>query len=112
VTLAFVDANVLAAPVPRSLLYMARTRVASQYRLTFSPLAELEAERHQLPEAIKVSELRQRLAWNQCVDVTEVKALGLIDTHPKDQAILAAAVSCGARVMSQDFPDGCVSGHC
>jgi hypothetical protein len=58
---AFVDANVLASPVPRTILYLSRP--LSNYELVFSPWAEVEAERHQKDGHVPVSALRQRYDW-------------------------------------------------
>ena len=92
---AFVDANVLASPVPRTILYLSRP--LSDYELVFSPWVEAEAERHQKPGHVPVSVLRQRYDWRFVADPDE--PVGLEDTDAKDQPVLAAAVEAGAHFV-------------
>ncbi len=92
---AFVDANVLASPVPRTILYLSRP--LADYELVFSPWVEAEAERHQSPGHVPVSVLRQRYDWRFAADPDEPAELE--DTDAKDQPVLAAAVEAGAHYV-------------
>lgn len=92
---AFVDANVLASPVPRTILYLSQP--LSDYELVFSPLVEQEAERHQKPGHIPVSSLRHRYDWQLVHDADDVNDLA--DTDPKDRAVLASAIGSGAQFL-------------
>lgn len=102
---AFVDANVLASPVPRTILYLSRP--LSDFDLVFSPWVEAEAERHQKLGHVPVSVLRQRYDWRFVADPDE--PVELEDTDPKDQPVLAAAVEAGAHFVVtgnvKDFGD-------
>ena len=55
---AFVDADVLASPAPRTVLYLMRP--LSGFELVYSPRVEAEALRHQKPGHIPVDTLRGR----------------------------------------------------
>jgi hypothetical protein len=89
---AFVDADVLASPVPRTLLYLAQP--LSDYELVYSPHVEAEATRHQKAGHIPVAELRVRYDWKLVADAPPDPAM--VDTDPKDRPVLAAAVAAGA----------------
>ncbi|MEU4386365.1 PIN domain-containing protein [Promicromonospora sp. NPDC023805] len=91
----FVDANVLASPVPRTILYLSQP--LSDFQLVFSPWVEREAERHQKAGHIPVSTLRQRFDWEFVPDADDFD--GLVDTDPKDQPVLASAVEAKARYL-------------
>lgn len=90
--IAFVDANVLASPVPRTMLYLLAP--LSDYRLVYSPLVEAEAQRHQKPGHVPVAVLRERWDWTLVPDSDEDAAL--VDTDPKDLPVLASAIQSGA----------------
>lgn len=91
----FVDANVLASPVPRTVLYLAQP--LSDFELVFSPWVEAEADRHQKPGQASVSRLRERWDWQVVPDADEFD--DLIDTDPKDQIVLASAVEARAQFL-------------
>ncbi|MDR0481647.1 MAG: PIN domain-containing protein [Cellulomonadaceae bacterium] len=99
--LAFVDANVLAAPVPRTILYRAAAVPNVKFRLIYSHLVEAEAVEHQKAGHIPVDVLRSKHGWRIAHDPTsdEVKALALADTDIKDQPVLAAALSRSAQFL-------------
>lgn len=86
----FVDADVLASPVPRTILYLARP--LSDYELVYSQFVETEAERHQKAAHIPVSTLRQRWDWQIVPDAENEDIAGLSDTDDKDKPVLAAAM--------------------
>ena len=90
-----VDANVLASPVPRTILYLSQP--LSDFELVFSPWVEREAERHQKAGHIPVSTLRQRFDWKFVPDADDFD--GLVDTDPKDQPVLASAVEARAQFL-------------
>lgn len=83
---AFVDANVLASPVPRTILYLSQP--LSDFELVFSPWVEREAERHQKPRHIPVSTLRERFDWMVVPDADRFDAF--VDTDVKDRPVFAA----------------------
>ncbi|MDR1153046.1 MAG: hypothetical protein LBK72_11365 [Bifidobacteriaceae bacterium] len=89
---AFVDADVLASPVPRTLLYLARP--LSDYELVYSPHVEAEATRHQKTGHVPVADLRRRFDWTLVQNAPT--GLAMEDTDPKDRPILADAVAAGA----------------
>lgn len=92
---AFVDANVLASPVPRTILYLGQP--LADYELVFSPWVEAEADRHQKPGQTPVSRLRERWDWQVVPDADEFD--DLIDTDAKDQVVLASAVEARAQFI-------------
>lgn len=85
----FVDADVLASPVPRTILYLAQP--LSDYELVYSPLVETEAERHQRTGHVPVSTLRRRWEWKLVANADDTGHL--TDTNDKDRPILAAAIA-------------------
>lgn len=92
---AFVDANVLASPVPRTILYLSQP--LSDFELVFSPWVEREAERHQKPRHIPVSTLRERFDWMVVPDADRFDAF--VDTDVKDRPVFAAAAKARARYL-------------
>jgi len=94
--LAYVDASVLATPLPRTVLYLASAYEECDFSLTFSPYVEAEADRALKPGARKVSELRERWLWQVTPDHPDANSLNLDDTNWKDKPVLAAAVHAGA----------------
>ncbi|MCL2454549.1 MAG: hypothetical protein FWD18_04520 [Micrococcales bacterium] len=104
-SLAFVDANVLVSPVPRTILYLGAAH--GGYTLVYSKHVEHEAERHQRPQQVPVSTLRARWGWRL---VPDPKApLELTDTDTKDRPVLTAAAACDATFLLtanvRDFGD-------
>lgn len=90
--LLFLDANVLAAPITRTLLIVGADKV--DLRVTWSMHAETEAERHLPPRATSLGVLRARLG-REAAPATPV-AGRFSATDPKDRQILADAVEAGA----------------
>ena len=90
----FVDADVLASPVPRTILYLARP--LSDYELVHSLFVETDAERHQKAAHIPVSTLRQRWDWQVVPDAESEYISGLTDTDDKDKPVLGAAIAARA----------------
>lgn len=95
----FVDADVLAAAVPRSILYYGAALPGANYKLTYSPHTERQAEQNQSAKQIPISELRKRLGWSISDDVANVKTFKLVDTAESDEPILAAAISARAKFI-------------
>jgi len=91
--LAFVDADVLAAPVPRSILYMAAALPNPTFTLTYSPFAENQATSHQLAKHISIGELRHRFGWDITDDPASIDKYHFIDTSDSDKTIIAAAIN-------------------
>ncbi|MCL1800277.1 MAG: hypothetical protein FWG25_02775 [Promicromonosporaceae bacterium] len=68
--LAFVDADVLAAAVSRSILYYAAALPNATFTLTNSPHVEAEAIRNQSRRQVPVATLRERFGWSLADDVS------------------------------------------
>ncbi|MDR0626553.1 MAG: hypothetical protein LBG11_04710 [Bifidobacteriaceae bacterium] len=108
---AFVDADVLASPVSRTVLYLMRP--LSSFELVYSRHVEAEALRHQKPGHIPVDTLRGRFDWPLVEDPGNPAAMD--DTDPKDRPVLAAAVAAGAGFVItrnvRDFGPGDLARH-
>jgi len=87
----FVDADVLASPQARTIPYLARP--LADYELMYSPMVEEEAMRHQKPGQVPIRELRARFDWLLVPDPDQADMDRLVDTHPKDKHVLAAAIA-------------------
>lgn len=98
-TLAFLDADVLAQATPRTILYLASALDEPAFGLIYSPHVEQEAERAQRPGARPVSILRHRHLWDIGPDHADPSSLRFTDTHVKDQPVLAAAIANQARIL-------------
>lgn len=109
----FVDADVLASPVPRTILYLARP--LSDYELVYSPYVETEAERHQRAAHILVSTLRQRWDWRIVPEPESEDIAALSDTDEEDKSVLAAAIAARASFVVtgnvRHFGAGDLSAH-
>lgn len=109
----FVDADVLASPVPRTILYLAQP--LSDYELVYSQFAETEAERHQKAAHIPVATLRERWDWQIVPDAESEDIAALSDTDDKDKPVLAAAVAARATLVVtgnvRHFGAGDLSAH-
>jgi hypothetical protein len=108
---AFVDADVLASPVPRTLLYLMRPLAG--FSLVYSQHVEAEALRHQKPGHTPVDSLRRRFDWPIVEDPDAL--VGLQDTDLKDRPLLAGAVASGAGFVItgnvRDFGVGDLARH-
>lgn len=91
----FLDANVLAKPFTRTLLWAGAA--LSEYRVVWSPHAEQEAERHMGSRATAVAVLRARHGLDLSRPGTEADSYR--STEAKDRQILADAVAAGARFL-------------
>ncbi|MDR0849729.1 MAG: DUF6011 domain-containing protein [Propionibacteriaceae bacterium] len=97
----FLDADVLAAPMSRTVLILASLAGAG-FVPRWSPLAEAEADRALRPGQTKVSDLRQRFAWGTTVliDAAPSRILEMMtDTSETDRHIIAAAWQAGITVV-------------
>lgn len=104
---AFLDANVLAKAVTRSLLIIG-AGYSEELAVTWSALAESEADRHALPTALRVSRIRQ--IHDIELGPTGIEADRYRRTSPKDRQILADAVACGAtHLVTEDVDDFALS---
>lgn len=101
-TRVFLDANVLRAPVTRTLILGAEER--SEYRAVWSAYAEAEAERNQPPGQAKVSAVRTKLLRELTSAGGNQDAYG--HTPEGDRQILADARQAGAvYVITNDVDD-------
>jgi hypothetical protein len=94
----FLDANVLAKPVTRTLFLL--TSLPSRFVVVWSATAEEQADRHRREGAISVGEIRRRLG----IDLSPTGAVGarFQRTHPDDRQILADAISAEALFLVSD----------
>ena len=101
-TVVFLDANVIAKPVTRTLLMIGG--MPSGYLAVWSRTAEAEAERHLRDRATKPSAVRARYG-------AELRPTGEVGdkfdaTNEADRQILADAVAAGARyLVTEDVDD-------
>jgi D-alanyl-D-alanine dipeptidase len=79
-TLVFLDANVLAKPVTRTLLLVGAD--PSSLTVTWSSYVETEAERHTRGRAVGITQLRARL--HRYLGPTGVELDRFSETSPKD----------------------------
>lgn len=93
--IAFLDANVLAKPFTRTLLWAGAP--LSGYQVVWSVRAEQEATRHLPARATPVAALR--IAHGLALSPTGVDPTSFTSTDDKDRQILADAVACGARFL-------------
>ncbi len=98
---AFLDANILARPVTRTLLLAGGA--ASGFAAVFSQTALVEADRHLGPGKAPVSELVTRFGWD--VSPTGAGASRFTETDAKDRQLLADAVAAGASFLVTDDVD-------
>lgn len=98
----FLDANVLAKPVTRTLLMVGGP--PSGFRVVWSRTAEQEAVRHMRPGAIPPSEVRLRFGGT--LGPTGEVAGRFAGTADRDRQILADAEMAGARfLITEDVDD-------
>lgn len=102
VTFIFLDANVVAKPVTRTLLMVGASR--SGFVVGWSATAEAEAARHMRPNATRPADVRRRYGG----ELTPTgNVAGRFDaTDAKDRQLLADAEAAGARfVVTEDVDD-------
>lgn len=99
--IALLDADVLSAPLTRTLILVSAGHQDARFVLRWSRAVEAEADRHARPGQALVSSLREVLDWDTMLvaDACEEGAASLVDTSPKDRHVLAAARGAGARVV-------------
>ncbi len=98
----FLDANVLAKPVTRTLLMFARNQ--SDYHIAWSQYVETEADRNLRPLQRATQEVREIAG----LDLTPpgVKAEQYSRTEPSDRQVLADAVAADASfIVTEDVDD-------
>jgi predicted nucleic acid-binding protein len=99
----FVDANILAKALTRSLVMLAAE--ASGYTVTWSAYAETEADRHATRTSKLVSVVR-RTKTNQELSPTGEGAERFTSTKASDRQILADAIAAKARfIVTEDVDD-------
>lgn len=102
VTFIFLDANVVAKPVTRTLLMVGASR--SGFVVGWSATAEAEAARHMRPNATRPADVRRRYGG----DLTPTgNVAGRFEaTDAKDRQLLADAEAAGARfIVTEDVDD-------
>jgi hypothetical protein len=98
--LVFLDADVLAAPLTRSVILMAVFQEGSGFGARWSLAAEAEADKHARPGQMRLGGLRQQFEWADRVIVPNSDgADGLKDTEPGDWHIIDAAHQAGITVI-------------
>lgn len=102
VTFAFLDANIVAKPVTRTILM--RGAAPSDFAVGWSATAEAEATRHMRPRAITPADVRRRYGGE--LTPTGEAARRFKATEPKDRQLLADAEAAGARfLITEDVDD-------
>ncbi|WP_194165031.1 hypothetical protein [Pseudactinotalea sp. HY160] len=94
--LLFLDANVLASPVTRTLL-IAGAR-ADGLRWTWSRHVEVEADRHARGEASRTSIVRKKILGTE-LSPTATSTEGLVTGTTQDRQVVADAIRAGARYL-------------
>lgn len=98
----FLDADVLASPMTRTLLIAVATEPGSSFTFRWCPSVEAEAERALRPGQTRVSDLRARFDWGGTVlipDALPDHIDKLSDTSQADRHVLGAAWAVGIRVL-------------
>ncbi|MDR1442606.1 MAG: hypothetical protein LBJ02_09530 [Bifidobacteriaceae bacterium] len=104
----FVDADVLAAPLTRTVLILAGTHPAAAFVPRWSLAVEAEANRHLRPGQTPIDQVRERFDWGSEVIVPAATpaAARFAATSPKDRHVLAAAARAGiALIVSRNVSD-------
>ncbi len=102
VTFAFLDANILAKPVTRTILMRGAPR--SGFAVGWSATAEAEAARHMRPRATPPADVRRRYGGE--LTPTGDVAERFESTKPTDRQLLADAEAAGARfLITEDVDD-------
>jgi hypothetical protein len=100
--LVFLDADVLASPLTRTLIVAVSLQVGSSFVFRWSARVEEEADRALRPGQTRLSELRRRFDWGTNVLVPESapeRIERLQDTSPEDRHVLGAAAAAGIRLL-------------
>lgn len=95
-TVVFLDANVLASPVTRTLV-MAGAR-ADGLMLTWSAHVEAEADRHARGASSSTSVVRQDILGME-LSTSAPSTEGLLTSTPEDRQVIADAIQAGARYL-------------
>ncbi|MDR1513751.1 MAG: DUF6011 domain-containing protein [Propionibacteriaceae bacterium] len=96
----FVDADVLAAPLTRSILLTAAEQRETPFRACWSLAVEAEADRALRGSQAKLAGVRELIGDDMLVpDATDEQMSRLADTDTGDRHVLAAAVAARARVV-------------
>jgi hypothetical protein len=98
----FLDADVLASPVTRTLILLSFPHADSRFHVCWSAEVEAEANSHLRPGQARLAEVRRIGDLDDQVlvsspAITELERL--TDTNPKDKHVLAAASSAGAHAV-------------
>jgi predicted nucleic acid-binding protein len=104
----FVDADVLAAPLTRTVLILAGTHPEAAFVPRWSLAVEAEANRHLRPGQTLIDQVRERFDWGSDVIVPTVTSAvaRFATTSPKDRHVLATAARAGiAVIVSRNVSD-------
>ncbi|MCL2472010.1 MAG: PIN domain-containing protein [Propionibacteriaceae bacterium] len=105
---AFLDADVLAAPMTRTLIIVSRVHRDALFLPRWSLTVEAEADRHIRGEQRPLSRVRAELDWDSMIvpDAAENDCAEMTGTSPKDRHVLASATSAQARlIVSRNVSD-------
>ncbi|MDR3359250.1 MAG: hypothetical protein LBO20_01045, partial [Bifidobacteriaceae bacterium] len=99
----FLDADVLAASLTRTLILVSSTTRGAPFQPRWSPAVEKEADRHRRPGQTPLAALRNTGYWEaeamMVPDAPEAEINSLADTSPNDRHQLAAAGAAGINVV-------------
>jgi hypothetical protein len=98
----FLDADVLASPVTRTLILLSFPHAESRFHVCWSAAVEAEANSHLRPGQARLEDVRRIGDLDDQVLVAPPatsRLEQLVDTSPKDKHVLAAASSAGARAV-------------
>jgi len=98
---AFLDADVLAAPMTRTLIIVSQAHHDALFVPRWSLAVEVEADRHIRAGQKPVTSIRESLDWDSMLvpDADSQDAVSLTHTSPKDRHVLATAIAAGARIL-------------
>lgn len=94
--LLFLDANVLASPVTRTLLIVGAR--SDGLRWTWSKRVEMEADRHARGQASRISAVRRQILGTE-LSPTSPSAAGLVTRTAQDRQVVADAIHGEARYL-------------
>jgi len=97
-----VDADVLAAPMTRTLLMAVALQPGARFVVRWSLSVEAEAERALRRGQVKIADLRQRFDWGSTVlvpDASPEQIAAMVDTSQTDRHVLGAAAAAKIGVL-------------
>jgi len=101
----FLDADVLAASLTRTLIMTAAVQDGAVFTPRWSLRVEAEADRHARPGQTRLVDVRARW-WGADALVPSTDDPSLADTHPKDRHVIASARDAGiGLIVSRNIAD-------